>query len=111
MLKEIIKPQNQCRLTGLESELECDYPAITHLVDNYRNVRLLVSDEDGNLIAGISLENHSGIYEVSGLYVEESHRRKGIARQLFGISNILYKNKVRHSDNLTDYGVKFVEGR
>lgn len=111
MLKEIIKPQNQCKFTGLEADIECDYPAITHLVDNYGNVRLLVSEEDGSIVAGISLEHYEGLYEVSGLYVQKSHRRKGIARQLFGISNLLYKGKVRHSDNLTEEGLKFVEGK
>ena len=111
MLEEIIKPQNQCRFTGLESEVQCDYPEIKHLVDNYGNVRILVSEGDDVIIAGISLEHCDGLYEVSGIYVEESSRRKGIARQLFGISNLFYKNKVRHSDNLTEDGLKFVEGR
>ena len=108
-LQEILKPQNQCKFTGLEKEVECSYPNLIHLEDNFSNVRVLLK-KDAAIVAGIALEHCEGLYEVSGLYVEEEHRGQGIARQLFGVCNLIYKGKVRHSDNLTADGLRFVQG-
>lgn len=109
-LQEILKPQNQCKYTGLEQRIDCEYPNLIHLEDNFKGVRVLL-EEEGVIIAGIALEHCEGLYEVSGLYVEEGYRGKGIARQLFGVCNLIYKGKVRHSDNLTSDGLRFVQGK
>lgn len=104
--KEIIKPLNQCSLTGIEKVIKTERFGnlkVTITKDNFNQHRAVLIDVSQNslIVCSILFDQFN---TVRFKYTIPSERSQGYSKQLFAIACSLAKRKFRHSDNLTVAG-------
>ena len=104
----ILKGMNQCYHTGVEK------PVLTEMIGEYAVV--VYKDQIGNHRAVLMQGSEavcSILFDYTGecrvRYTVESHRKQRLSRQLFAwLSYKMPKCNFRHSQNLTEAGIKSI---
>lgn len=104
--KEIIKPKNQCSLTGTEQNVTSERIGHFRVVlvrDNWGQYRIVATDvREGGLIASAILFDQFGFVRFK--YTLPVYRGHNMTRQLFALACMWAKRKFKHSSNLTEAG-------
>lgn len=102
---EVIKPMNQCSLTGLEFMFESramgEY-RITVYQDHYAQWRVTCKHlKSETIVSGILFDQSK---TVRFKYTRPEFRGKRLTRELFAFIQFVTKRRFYHSDNLTEAG-------
>ena len=107
--KEILKPLNQCNLTGLETAIYSERfndKRITIYKDNYGQYRITLKDITNNqTLSGILFDKTKTI---RFKYTLPAFCGNGYTKQLFAYIEYKVKRKFYHSQNLTLAGEKSI---
>ena len=102
---EILKPMNQCLITGMEtivsSERLGDF-RITIYKDHYSQWRVTLKDINKDMIVSSILFDQ--FKTVKYKYTLPDYRGNNYTKQLFAFMEYKTKRKFKHSDNLTVAG-------
>lgn len=113
-LKQILKPINACKYTGVEMRVKTPEPfgydviILESEVNRCRIVRLQCKIGQ-NVVSGLLIKKHhlESYYTIDSRYTLESYRKLGLAKSLLTVARMKY-NDVRHSEHLTDLGEKAI---
>ena len=112
---KLLADQNRCIYTSLETRLKCDYVNLKVYKDDHNRIRIVaydnkVSDKGASPVGAMLLNKLSkNNYQIAGVFVYSNFRRLGIAKSLLAVARQMFKS-IRHSDNLTEEGEKWLKG-
>lgn len=113
----VILPKNEFPYAHRESTQQASEDIVYHRSDNiaFLSHRFVYSEESNNTeraISGIQIVEHveSGRCEISNVYTVRNRRRRGYATNLLDFAKkFLGKEKIYHSESLTDDGMHFAK--